>query len=205
MFKIVDFMDISNINNMAKYRNTLFEKLLAESENSSSQSPKTKKDSILLDNITDEVDKMKQLLALNENKQHENIKMAKINNYYSDRSKAYISFFKFLFYCSIPLLLLAVLINRNILPSRYGNILIGIVLICTIFWGGSIYYDIISRDNMNFNEYDFDNDFDTNGGTPPRGFEGSFWPTGCTNEDCCAEGTIYDDTNGICVAPSTKN
>jgi hypothetical protein len=130
------------------------------------------------------------------------MKMAEINNYYNERSKAYVSFFKFLFYCSIPLLIISVLINRNILPSMYGKILIGIVLFVILFWGGTQYYDIISRNNMNFDEYDLGHEFNTEN-TAPRGLEGSLMPTGCINSSCCAPGTIYDNSKGLCVIPSS--
>lgn len=197
---------VNNINKMAEYRTSIFDKLLNLSRKSSTRSPKHDTESKLLDEITNEITLLKQQISSTKNSKPENIKQAEINNYYSERSKAYVLLFKQLFYCSWPLLIISVLMNRRILPSRYGVPLIGIVLLFTIYWGGSIYYDIISRDNMNFNEYDFESNFNTTAtSTPPRGFEGSFWATGCTNEDCCAKGSIYDTSKGVCVIPSEKN
>jgi hypothetical protein len=195
---------INSINKLSDYRNTLFDKLLTESNTAINVTPKMEQENQLFGEINDELGKMKQQLSLNKNKKYENMKMAEINNYYNERSKAYVSFFKFLFYCSIPLLIISVLMKQNILPIMYGNVLIGIVLFFTIFWGGARYYDIISRNNMNFDEYDLDWEFDT-GGTAPGGFEGSLFPAGCIDENCCAKGTIYDKSKGVCVIPSSQN
>jgi len=196
---------VSNINKISNYRNRLFDKLLNESNEAIKVTPKMEQENQLFGEINNELGKMKQLVSLNKNKKYENMKMAEINNYYNDRSKAYASFYKFLFYCSIPLLIISVLMKRNIIPSMYGNILIGIVLFITLFWGGAQYYDIISRNNMNFNEYDLGGDFDT-GDTEPSELEGgSLWSTGCIDDSCCAKGTIYDKSKGLCVIQPTQN
>ena len=196
---------ISSIKKMEQYRNKLFDKLLSESDTAIKITPEMEQNNILFGEINDELGKMEQHLSINKNKKYEKMKMAEINNYYSERSKAYVSFFKFLFYCSIPLLVISILMKQNIVPSKYGNVLIGIVLFVTIFWGGLRYYDIISRDNMNFNEYDFDSEFDTEG-SAPSGFSGdSLMPTGCIDESCCAKGTTYDNAKGVCVITGTKN
>jgi hypothetical protein len=194
---------VSNIKKIATYRNNLFDKLLSDATAVIDMSPEMEKNNILFGEIKNELGKMKHSVSFNKTQKFENMKMAEINNYYNERSKAYVSLFKFLFYCSIPLLILSVLINRNILPNVYGNILIGIVLLFTIVWGGTRYYDIISRDNMNFNEYAFDGDFNTR--TAPAGFSGPAVLPGCIDEACCNEGTIYDKSKGVCVIPSSKN
>jgi hypothetical protein len=190
---------VSNINKIAMYRNELFDKLINDANTAIKSSPKMEKDNRLFGEINNELGKRKRQLSTGN--KFENMKMAEINNYYNERSKAYVSFFKFLFYCSIPLLIISVLINRNILPSMYGKILIGIVLFVILFWGGTQYYDIISRNNMNFDEYDFGREFnteDTSGGPTD-----SPYPTGCIDSNCCAPGTIYDNSKGLCVIPSS--
>ena len=195
---------VSSINQMAQYRNKLFDKLLSDSTTAIKTTPEMEQNNILFGEINDELGKINQQVSFNKNQKFEHMKQAEINNYYNERSKAYVSFFKFLLYCSIPLLIISVLMNRNIIPSMYGNILISIVIFIMIFWGGARYYDIISRNNMNFDEYDLDWEFDTGGGSLPSGFQGPSL-TGCIDEGCCAKGTIYDKDNGVCVLPLAKN
>jgi hypothetical protein len=193
--------NISHINMIAAHRKKLFAKLLTDYNTVTKVSPKLAEEDELFGEIKTELGKRQHQLSTGD--KFENMKMAEINNYYNLRSKAYISFFKFLFYCSIPLLIISVLMNRNILPIMYGKILIGIILFIIIFWGGTQYYDIISRDNMNFEEYDLGHEFDTD---DIGGGSGQFpFPTGCINSTCCSEGTIYDSSIGACVIPPSEN
>ena len=158
--------------------------------------PKMKENKKLFGKINSELGKVNKHFAFTEDKKFENMKMAEINNYYNDRSKAYVKFFKFLFYCMIPILILALLINRNIIPTLYGNILLGIFIFFILIWGGSRYYDLISRNNMNFNEYDYDSDFNID--EVNLGSGDASTPVGCFNEHCCNDGTEYNEEEGIC-------
>lgn len=67
----------------------------------------------------------------------------------------------------------------------------------------SKYSDILARDNMNFNEYDFDNDTNDrlNNNLDELGNINSLSTKMCIDQECCSKGTIYDKNLGQCRLP----
>ena len=62
------------------------------------------------------------------------------------------------------------------------------------------YMDILARDNMNFNDYDFDTIYDDN--LHDLGKTTGNLPKVCVDQGCCAKGTIYDTDLGQCRLPT---
>ena len=60
--------------------------------------------------------------------------------------------------------------------------------------------DILARDNMNFNDYDFDTIYDDN--LNNLGKTTGYLPKMCVDQACCAKGTIYDEDLGQCRLPT---
>jgi hypothetical protein len=95
-----------------------------------------------------------------------------------------------------PVILLAVLNNKGILPSSIYNILIVIISFIGAIFMWRRYASIIMRDNMNYQEYDFY--FDPN--AAPKGSttdSGDPWlslkvPGTCVGEYCCSDGQTWD-------------
>lgn len=87
-----------------------------------------------------------------EQKDHK-VRLSKINKFYSDKYLAHTKLVKVIITCLIPIILLAILKSKGILPDDAFNILILVVLVI----GGVIflkkYKDVISRDNQNYQEY----------------------------------------------------
>ena len=69
-----------------------------------------------------------------------------------------------------------------------------------IIYSFNKYIDILARDNMNFNEYDYNtipNNDDTNNLATIPGLKNKM----CIDQACCSKGTIYDKDLGQCRLP----
>jgi hypothetical protein len=102
-----------------------------------------------------------------------------------------------------------VLRSKGILPGNIVGLLIGIVIIIGIFLIGSQLIDLMNRDNMNFDEYNWYFDpnnapTDTSGETNPV----DPWARRsalCVGSECCYEGSTYDATTNTCLPNDIYN
>jgi hypothetical protein len=135
------------------------------------------------------------------------LRMAEINNYYGDKYDTQAKVMKTIVYFCIPILILGLLMKRQILPSNIALILIAIVLGLAIVVVLFQLFDIASRDNMNFSEYNFPfdpNAVDSNDlGNPNDQPVKADLSLSCAGEACCPDGntngTKWDTTNKQCV------
>lgn len=83
------------------------------------------------------------------------LRMVEINTYYSKKYKAYGELMKTIIIICIPILILSVLSNINILSVNITrSISIFIVLVGALYIMTRV-YDLYSRNNMDYDEYDF--------------------------------------------------
>ena len=135
------------------------------------------------------------------------LRMAEINNYYGDKYDTQAKVMKTIVYFCIPILILGLLMKRQILPSNIALILIAIVLGLAIVVVLFQLFDIASRDNMNFSEYNFPFDptaVDSNDlGNPNDQPVKADLSLSCAGRACCPDGntngTKWDTTNKQCV------
>jgi len=135
------------------------------------------------------------------------LRMAEINNYYGDKYDTQAKVMKTIVYFCIPILILGLLMKRQILPSNIALILIAIVLGLAIVVVLFQLFDIASRDNMNFSEYNFPFDptaVDSNDlGNPNDQPVKADLSLSCAGKACCPDGntngTKWDTTNKQCV------
>ena len=140
------------------------------------------------------------------------VRMAEINNYYSDKYGAQTNVMKTIVYFCIPILILGILmkkefISKNIATALIG-ILVGLVIIIVLFQA----IDIARRNNMVFSEYNFpfntdiDLDSESNSNDQPKQRDHSM---SCVGEACCPDGnnfgTLWDKNQKKCVTPSYEN
>ena len=90
-----------------------------------------------------------------EEKKNNTIRLSKINNFYSDKYQAHSQLIKLIISILIPIIILAILKNKGFLPGDAFNVLMLVIIII----GGILFFkkfkDLISRDNINYQEYDF--------------------------------------------------
>jgi len=154
----------------------------------------------------------KNLSAL-EQARYNKVRMAEINNYYSDKYGAQTNVMKTIVYFCIPILILGILMKKEILSKNISlaliGILVGLAIVVVVYQA----IDLARRSNMVFSEYDFpfnsedvDLNSDSNDDDQPKQQDRTM---SCAAEACCPEGndygTVWDDTNKKCVTPTYKD
>ena len=135
------------------------------------------------------------------------LRMAEINNYYGDKYDTQAKVMKSIVYFCIPILILGLLMKRGILSSNIALILIAIILGLAIVVVLLQVFDIASRDNMNFSEYNFPFDptavDSSDMGNPNDQPVKIDLTLSCAGEACCptgnVNGTKWDSSNKQCV------
>ena len=160
----------------------------------------------------------------------EKMRMVEFSTYFSEKYRAYNGLFLLVFKWAIPIIALIYLSRNNPIPETWinredSNTMFLVVILLVSFY--ALYkililsYDLNTRNNMNFNEYDFGEtldfdkmvskydsvDFNDKDGIVHHDlaeFEKLGGVFGCTDSTCCADGTMYDSLKKRCVI-ATKN
>jgi uncharacterized protein YoxC len=168
------------------------------------------------------------------------MRMVEISTYFSEKYKAYNGFFFLILRSVIPVILLLWIARRNPVPDSWvskdnsNTIFLVLMLVIGLYGLYQVldrWYDLSTRDNMNFNEYDFSKEFaleraqskltpgqDIHDGLGSVASELSDFEKaaekmhlGCVDSTCCADGTMYDKVKKRCIpaikqhAENTKN
>ena len=142
------------------------------------------------------------------------LRMVEINTYYGKRYQAHTGLMKLIILICIPLLILAILGKKGLVPSNIASglatviIAIGAILVVRRLW------DLDRRDNMNYDEYDWY--FDQNASSPTvweydrdhlfskdtiKDWGESFGQSAglCVDDQCCPDGYSYDSDLNKCA------
>lgn len=150
----------------------------------------------------------KNLKILN-NQRYNNLRMAEINDYYSDKYSTQTKIMKTIVYFCIPILILGILMKKEFIPTNIALAIIGLLSGICIFIVIMQSIDISSRSNMVFSEYNFESNPDelaseagSGNGSQPQQLDMTLK---CAGEACCPTGnnfgTTWDSTNKQCVTP----
>jgi hypothetical protein len=184
--------------------NKIYQNVIINSKNISEQ----QKQAIHL--VESQLNDSKRKLEFLENEKNNKIRLVQINDYYGQKYSEHASLMKYIIYMLIPIIIICFLYNIGLLPSFLFYLLL--IVISTI---GSIYiiYKLVSiwnRDNMNYQEYDWN--FNSKAAPTPKdlGGTGNPWDSPdmnigtCIGNSCCSPGTIYDDTINKCITTTTN-
>lgn len=86
---------------------------------------------------------------------NEKVRLSKINKYYADKYEAHSKLIKLIILILIPIIILAILKNKGFLPEDTFNALMLVIIVIGGINFFKKYKDIISRDNMNYQEYNW--------------------------------------------------
>ena len=195
-----------------------------------SASTETLRQSILAtDVLENELNRTKKRMNLIEDKTYNNLRLVEINTYFGKRYNAHANLMKTIVYICIPVIILALLYNNDVLPGSIYSVLVVIVIVIGMFLIGSQIIDMSNRDDMNWDEYDWNfnkqlapsaksvitdpNKQQDPWETPNIGGGGNNSSSGscssgsgsgilCVGSACCYEGSTYDTTKNVCV-PNT--
>ena len=159
--------------------------------------------------LENELNQTKIRLNLLEDQKYNKLRLVEINTYYGKRYNAYSGLMKTIIIICIPIIILTILANKQILPPKLYAFLMGIIILFGTIFIGLQLIDIGSRDNMNWDEYYwyFNKDkapSDTTIGDITNPWEKNSLSLTCIGSACCYEGSTYDSTQNMCL-PNESN
>jgi hypothetical protein len=157
--------------------------------------------------VESELNKAKKQLQDLEQQKNNKIRLVEINSYYGDKYAEHTELMKIVIFTLIPVIILVFLNNKGILPNVIYNILIILVAIIGAYYFWSRLISILSRDNMNYQEYKWY--FDPNKMPVEPASSDDPWVSGfdfgtCIGDACCSPGMTYDADINQCLSKPTK-
>jgi hypothetical protein len=202
---------ISKINELSNMRINLYKTLSGVNEfynNALKNSVGTlQEQTVAIGIVETELNRAKKRLEILEEERNNKIRLVEINEYYGDKYEEHSQLMKIIIFMLIPIILFTVLKNKGLLPQGIYTF-----LVIVVSWIGAVYLwrrfgSIITRDNMNYQEYNwsFDPSLAPNGGASsssndPWASKTSGFGT-CVGQACCSQGQVYDTTSNQCVIP----
>jgi hypothetical protein len=164
---------------------------------------------IAIDVIENELNDSKRRLHLLEAQKINKIRLVEINTYYGKQYNSHKKIMKIIFIMCIPILILTILGNKGIIPSKLSGLLTGVIIIIGAFIIGAKIIELSNKDNMNYDEYDwyFDKENATTDTSETTTTSGP-WDTPtytCVGAECCNENNIYDSTQNMCILDTGYN
>lgn len=150
------------------------------------------------------------------------LRMVEINTYYSKKYKAYSELMKSIIIICIPILILSVLSNINILPVNISRSISTFILLVGGLYIMTRVYDLYTRNNMDYDQYDFP----FNASERLKEDTGKVknisqilkhdlkeiidplknkLNIGCIGSECCSNDMIYDNQINRCVDNGNKH
>ena len=157
--------------------------------------------------IETELNKSKQRLEMLQEEKNNKIRLVELNDYYGSKYAEHGRLMKIIIFTLVPVIILAVLNNKEVIPQNVYYVLLVIVSVigAAFFW--KTMSSILMRDAMNYNEYNWFFDPDA---APSSGGVGTDdpWlttqiPGTCVGQACCSDGQTWDSDLGQCIGTSS--
>jgi hypothetical protein len=162
--------------------------------------------SVAINIVENELNVAKARLQALEEEKNNKIRLVEINTYFGDKYAEHSALMKIIIFTLIPVIILALLHNKGILPDIIYYILLVIVSVIggIFFW--IRFASIVHRDNMNYQAYDWYFDpsaapvttIDPSSSDPWVSNKLSNYAT-CVGDACCSSGMSYDASLNQCV------
>jgi hypothetical protein len=206
---------IKKINDISKMRINLYKTLnnvnnFFQSALSNSKGTLTEQTSAV-DIVEQELNSAKQRLKVLEEEKNNKVRLVEINDYYGQKYAEHSDFMKIIIIMLVPILILAILFNKGIIPSTAYYILIGIISVIGSVFLIKRFLSIISRDAMNYQEYQWYFNPETAPTTTLAEELEDPWASSkasgltCIGDACCSEGLVYDTTLNQCTNSISSN
>lgn len=213
---------INKINELSQMRTNLFKSLTSMYDMLQNSVAESRVD--LVDQMTvvgvveNELNNAKANLNKLQDTKNSRMRMVEINTYYGKRYQAHAGVMKLLIFICVPLLILAILAKKGIIPGNWAGNLTLLVIVIGAFILIKRLIDLGYRDNMNYDEYTWD--FDPAAMNPTvyeydkqqlantnikQKIESSAQAMaagiglGCVNSACCSSGMTFDEKKNKCV------
>jgi len=210
---------VKNINTIADARISLFKTASANANMLQSGVSQSRTDLVaqttLLQVVEDQLNQAKKKIDQLHSRNDTRMRMVQINTYYGQRYEAQSLLMKKIIFVCIPLLIVFILKKKGIIPEMIANYIVGIMIAIGAFFILQNIWDIYTRSNMDFNEYEWNYE-------SPESKTPTIWEYNkkhffkfdnlfknlmgnlglCVGETCCAPGLTYDPKKSQCVAPT---
>ena len=204
---------ISRINEISQMRVNLYSNLKDMysffQKNVSSSNTTLAEQMMAIEIVENELAESKRRLQLLEDDKSNKLRLVEINTYYGKKYNAHSGIMKTIVIMCIPILIIGILSSRGILSNNITGGLITIIIIIGIISIGSQIIDLSNRDNMNFDEYDWNfnpDDAPTDGITTSISNDPWAIPTlTCIGEQCCDKYSTYNADQNICIPNAVGN
>jgi len=201
---------INRINELSTLRQNLFKNLKNMYSllrtNVSSSRQNLVNDLTNLGIVESELNNAKKQIEVLQTEKNNKLRMVEINKYYSLNYQNHSDVMKIIIITCIPIIIVAALSNRELLPSWLSTLLISICLGAGLIAMFFKVKDLTFRDNMNYDSYDWgtpnSSSSSTNKDDDPFGVEikSKSWDDsfGCFGKDCCSDGTSWNSKANRC-------
>jgi hypothetical protein len=205
---------IEKMNQLSNMRLSLYQTLSGVNnyfENALNTSIGSLKEQVVAISIVEkELNRSKKRLEILEEEKNNKIRLVEINTYFGDKYAEHSTLMKIIIFTLIPVIILAFLNNKGILPNAIYYGLLGVVSLIGGFFFWKRFASIIMRDNMNYQEYNWY--FDPNSAststststtTTDDPWAGDSSTTSCVGDACCSTGLTYDASMNQCVTSTS--
>lgn len=164
-----------------------------------------------VDVIENELNDSKRRLNLLEEQKNNKIRLVEINTYYGKKYNAHKEIMQIIVLMCIPILILTVLANKGIIPSKLNIIITGLIIVFGLTVIGYKIIDISNRDNINYDEYDWyfnKDDAPTVNDSAGEADTSDPWATPtvvCVGSECCNDNNTYDEIQNKCIPTAQYN
>jgi len=159
----------------------------------------------VLNMVEDQLNKSKDYANSIENSNMNQMRMVEINSYYSKRYHHHTSLIKILIIVSVLVLIVILLKKYDIISQDVSDIIISIILFISVIVFVVKVYDLMKRNDMNYDEYDVkipkpsnDGSSSSSSGNNNKSSSLSLPSLGCINGNCCSANMIYDPEQNKC-------
>lgn len=156
--------------------------------------------------VENELKQAEQQLNILEEEQNNQIRVVEINTYFGDKYQEHANLMKIVIFTLVPIIILAIINKTGILPNSVYYVLVCIIVAIGAYFFWIRYGSIISRDNMDYQQYDWY----FNPDSAPTGSSNSSDPWvnngtsgSCIGEYCCSTGQTFDASINQCIGDST--
>jgi len=209
---------VANINNVSASRQTLFATVGKHAKLLQDSVANSRVDLVgqltLLKTVESQLNDAKAAMDKLKNRNDTQMRLVEINTYYGKRYEFQSSLMKKLILICVPVLILFILKKKTLIPEMISNYLIGIVIAVGAFFIMQDVWDLFTRSNINFDEYNWDYD-------DPSKRAPSIWQYNvdnlfkfsnpfknlmknlgiCVGDMCCDTGMTFDKKQQKCKPP----
>jgi hypothetical protein len=165
--------------------------------------------------IENELNQSKAKLKMLEEEKNNKVRLIEINNYFGEKYAEHGNLMKIIIAVLLPVLILAILNKKEILPNTVYYILLGIIAVIGSYFFWFRLLSIWNRDNMNYQEYDWPFNSSNAPTTAATTSSSDPWTVykkatdstsgSCIGDACCSSGLIWDASANQCKISSNSS